>query len=620
MAGSTNDAHRHGSIRIIWLGFEYFNQATFMRDTNAFFIAFADIAEAKTVQFFFYDDGLFARPVVCNFEGFDQQVMQINDAITTSDWKYEKVKDGNDQLTWSRSTETFTDHTHTLEKKTATTYSMHNGQVVLEHDANGVFTRYEHDVLGRVTAEIASPDMLNDECGNALYYDSLGRLHQVQDANGNVTAQYGYDGHDQLLYSGTDARKVQRRYLANSLDSLLEDGLLTEYLHAGGQPRAQQQAGSATLLLTDHAGSVNTEHDADGTRHARYAPYGEQQPEDAGQPLRSLLAFNGEARESAFGWYLLGSGYRAYNPGLMRFHSPDSLPPEEAGINPYVYALGNPVYWHDPTGHRSEHAGYGRQRPLERHYEEKPDVPWYAWVGAAILGAIFVVSAFTMPWTAPASIGLTVSYVVGVVGVAANAAAAFLQGVATANMYKDPEQANLLQTFSTVFSVVGSFAAGYGAATTKAAVSAAKSAAKGAQAAPAIANGGGQTIVQNIDNRVYNFIQKSSGRIMPRRPRAPIRMISEPGTSSVPGPSSASTSVSTSSSSAGRSAQASASTLSPPGAEMKPFLSGIPRGLPRPTGAPPSPHANQWGVFILGKNKGLGLKPGIDGKMDVFIA
>ena len=464
-------------------------------------------------------------------------------------------------------------------------------------------------------------NMLNDECGNALYYDSLGRLYQVQDANNKVTAQYGYDGHDQLLYSGTDERKLQRRYLGHSLDSILEDGLLTEYLYAGGQAQAQQQAGSATLLLTDHAGSVNTEHDADGTRHARYAPYGEQLPEDAAQPMRSLLAFNGEARERAFGWYLLGSGYRAYNPGLMRFHSPDSLPPEEAGINPYVYALGNPVYWHDPSGHRNVQVTRGREAPLERaKEEEKPKVPWYAWLGVAAAAAIFVASAIAMPWTAPATIGVTTSYVIGVIGVAANGVAAAMQGVATAIMYSDPELSNLLQNFGTVFSVIGMYAAGYGAAATKGAMRAAKSAAKGAQAAPATANAAGQTIIQNFDNRTYNFIQKSSGRIVPRRPRASIRSVTEPGTSPAPGPSSASTPASTASSSASSSARSSTATVSPPGSEMTPFLSGKPRVMALSTGAPSSPNGNQWGVFIVGKNKGLGLKPAPGGKMDVFIA
>jgi len=356
-------------------------------------------------------------------------------------------------------------------------------------------------------------NMLNDERGNTLYYDSLGRLQQVQDANRQVTAQYRYDGHDQLLYSGNDA-KMQRRYLGHSLDSILEDGLLTEYLHAGGQPRAQQQAGKATLLLTDHAGSVNTEYDADGTRHAHYAPYGEQLPEDAGQPLRSLLAFNGEARERALGWYLLGSGYRAYNPGLMRFHSPDSMPPEEAGINPYVYALGNPVYWHDPTGHRGEPVTRGRQAPLERRREETPNVPWYAWLGVAALAAIFVVGAVTMPWSLPATISA-----------GANLAAAVLAGVATHYTYENPELSGMLYNFSNVFSVIGMFAGGFAAGATKAA----KSAAKGAQAAPATTNA---SVVTNIDNRTYNFIQKTSYKIQPSRARASIRAMIEPRTSS----------------------------------------------------------------------------------------
>ncbi|MEK1954917.1 RHS repeat-associated core domain-containing protein [Pseudomonas sp. YNh] len=431
-------------------------------------------------------------------------------------------------------------------------------------------------------------NMLNDECGNALYYDSLGRLHQVQDANRKVTAQYGYDGHDQLLYSGTDARKIQRRYLDHSLDSILEDGLLTEYLRAGGQPRAQQQAGSATLLLTDHAGSVNTEHDADGTRHAHYAPYGEQQPEDAEQPLRSLLAFNGEARERALGWYLLGSGYRAYNPGLMRFHSPDSMPPEEAGINPYVYALGNPVYWHDPTGHRGEPVTRGRQAPLERRTEATPKVPWYAWLGVAALAAIFVVGAYMAPWSIPAAISAV-----------ANLAATVLGGVATSYMYKNPELANMLQNFATVFSVIGMFAAGYGAATTRAAGAAAKGAqgpaAKGAQAAPPTTKAGGQI----IENRIYNFIQKPSGRIVPRRARASIRTITEPGPSSASGTSSASTPT-TSSSAASTSAQASTSTVLSPSV------------VSRPTGAPP-PHGFKLDLSLLSESNRFVLRRGANG-------
>lgn len=272
--------------------------------------------------------------------------------------------------------------------------------------------------------------MLNDECGNKLYYDTFGRLQQVLDAAGTLKARYGYDGHDQLVYSSNDNSRQQRRYLGYEMDSVLEDGLLTQYLHTGGQPRAEFQldvaeqnaVGPVTFLLTDHTGSVICESEEQTTRYACYAPYGEQLPEDSAQELRSLLAFNGEARERALGWlgwlgwYLLGLGYRAYNPRLMRFHSPDSLPPEETGINPYSYALGNPVYWQDPTGHRGQPVTHGREAPLEIISDDKPKIPWYVWLGVAATAAIFVVSAIAMPWTAPATLGITAGYVAGGIG------------------------------------------------------------------------------------------------------------------------------------------------------------------------------------------------------------
>lgn len=64
------------------------------------------------------------------------------------------------------------------------------------------------------------------------------------------------------------------------------------------------------------------------------------------------LGFNGELREKKTGWYILGNGYRAYNPVLGRFHSPDRLSPfDRGGLNPYTYCLGDPINYRDPTGH-----------------------------------------------------------------------------------------------------------------------------------------------------------------------------------------------------------------------------------------------------------------------------
>ncbi|EJT85649.1 YD repeat-containing protein [Pseudomonas putida S11] len=111
---------------------------------------------------------------------------------------------------------------------------------------------------------------------------------------------------------------------------------------------------------------------------------------------------------------------------------------------------------------------------------DKPKIPWYVWLGVAATAAIFVVSAIAMPWTAPATLGITAGYVAGVVGVASNGVAAALQAVATAKMLEDPELADALFHISTVFSVIGMYAGGYGTATTKAALKAVKSASSSA--------------------------------------------------------------------------------------------------------------------------------------------
>lgn len=49
--------------------------------------------------------------------------------------------------------------------------------------------------------------------------------------------------------------------------------------------------------------------------------------------------------------YLLGNGYRAYSPILMRFCSSDGLSPfGKGGINAYAYCSNDPVNFSDPTG------------------------------------------------------------------------------------------------------------------------------------------------------------------------------------------------------------------------------------------------------------------------------
>lgn len=69
-------------------------------------------------------------------------------------------------------------------------------------------------------------------------------------------------------------------------------------------------------------------------------------------PQGASVGFNGELHESSSHWQILGNGYRAFNPVLMRFHSPDNLSPfQQGGDNAYAYARTNPVNFVDPSGH-----------------------------------------------------------------------------------------------------------------------------------------------------------------------------------------------------------------------------------------------------------------------------
>lgn len=64
----------------------------------------------------------------------------------------------------------------------------------------------------------------------------------------------------------------------------------------------------------------------------------------------TLLGFTGQYCQPT-GVYLLGNGYRAYSPVLMRFCSPDRLSPfGRGGINTYSYCGNDPVNYTDPSG------------------------------------------------------------------------------------------------------------------------------------------------------------------------------------------------------------------------------------------------------------------------------
>jgi RHS repeat-associated protein len=168
-----------------------------------------------------------------------------------------------------------------------------------------------------------------------------------------LLCRYRYDPLDRVVgCAPLNQEPVQRYYRKNRLATEIQGPVQYSVMEHQHQLLAQQQhhAGrvDSTLLATDLQRSVL--HSVSVGLHQKpvYSPYGHRSPASG---LLSLLGFNGERMDPVTGHYLLGKGYRAFNPVLMRFNSPDNLSPfGEGGVNAYAYCLGDPVNMVDPMG------------------------------------------------------------------------------------------------------------------------------------------------------------------------------------------------------------------------------------------------------------------------------
>ncbi|WP_460321317.1 RHS repeat-associated core domain-containing protein [Pseudomonas ogarae] len=164
---------------------------------------------------------------------------------------------------------------------------------------------------------------------------------------------YHYDPLDRLTsHTTTTYAPIQRFYcksrLATEIGGAISRSIVQHDDQLLAQTETQSNARQATLLATDQQRSVLQAITSNESQSCTYSPYGYR---PAGNGLLSLLGFNGERPDPVTGYYFLGNGYRAFNPVLMRFNSPDKLSPfGKGGINPYAYCSGDPINRSDPNG------------------------------------------------------------------------------------------------------------------------------------------------------------------------------------------------------------------------------------------------------------------------------
>ncbi|MCP4543493.1 MAG: RHS repeat-associated core domain-containing protein, partial [Chloroflexi bacterium] len=171
---------------------------------------------------------------------------------------------------------------------------------------------------------------------------------------------------------------------------------VTKYYYAGGQRVAMRAGDVLYYLHGDHLGSTSLTTDENGGVTARqlYYPYGEVRWDEG--TLATDFGFTGQ--RSVKGTGLVFMHARFYDPYLNRFISADTIVPDPENplsFNRYMYVLGNPILYIDPSGHAEDLGGaecVPWLPPKHQHFEIHGSYPF---AQVTRLGSTVVVSTLS---------------------------------------------------------------------------------------------------------------------------------------------------------------------------------------------------------------------------------
>ncbi|WP_238066592.1 RHS repeat-associated core domain-containing protein [Pseudomonas shirazica] len=132
-------------------------------------------------------------------------------------------------------------------------------------------------------------------------------------------------------------------YKSGQLSSEMSSGLDVTLLSADDIPLAERSA--KTMLMASNAQRSIVNANRNNCKDIIYTAYGHSQ-------MHCILGFTGQRYDRFTKCYLLGNGYRAFSPCIMRFFSADSLSPfGSRTLNAYAYCMGDPINRDDASGH-----------------------------------------------------------------------------------------------------------------------------------------------------------------------------------------------------------------------------------------------------------------------------